>query len=95
MFEREIPFGHSISQAPVLVQFPNPSKSIWATMFLTRSAASTCPCGNKAYCETFAPTNNIAEEFLQVATQAPQPIQVAASIASSAACFEIGVALAS
>jgi hypothetical protein len=32
-----------------------------------------------AYWDTFAATNNIAEEFLQVATQAPQPIQVAAS----------------
>ena len=28
MFSREIPFGHSTSQAPVLVQFPNPSSSI-------------------------------------------------------------------
>ena len=28
MFSNEIPFGHSISHAPVLVQFPNPSSSI-------------------------------------------------------------------
>lgn len=28
MFSSEIPFGHSISQAPVLVQFPKPSSSI-------------------------------------------------------------------
>src|SRR5690606_706506 len=45
MFSREIPFGHSTSQAPVLVQFPNPSRSIWATIFFTRSVASTLPCG--------------------------------------------------
>ena len=30
---------------------------------------STFPCGNKAYCETLAPTNSIAEPFLQVATR--------------------------
>lgn len=29
IFSREIPFGHSTSQAPVLVQLPKPSKSIW------------------------------------------------------------------
>ncbi len=29
IFSSEIPFGHSISQAPVFVQFPKPSKSIW------------------------------------------------------------------
>ena len=45
--------------------------------------------------ETLAPTNSIADEFLHVATQAPQPIHVAASIALSAAVFEIRVALAS
>ena len=49
MFSNEIPFGHSTSHAPVLVQFPNPSSSIWRTMFNTRAVASTFPCGNKAY----------------------------------------------
>ena len=28
MFSKEIPLGHSTSQAPVLVQFPKPSSSI-------------------------------------------------------------------
>ena len=37
----------------------------------------------------------MAEAFLQVATQAPQPIQVAASKALSASCLSIGMALAS
>ena len=41
IFSREIPFGHSISQAPVLVQLPNPSRSICFTMFKTRVVAST------------------------------------------------------
>ena len=76
MFSSEIPFGHSTSQAPVLVQFPKPSASICLTIFKTRSVASTLPCGNNAYCETFAATNNMADEFLQVATQAPQQKQV-------------------
>ena len=38
---REIPFGHSASQAPVLVQAPNPSASIWATIFSTLVFRST------------------------------------------------------
>jgi hypothetical protein len=36
----------------------------------------------------------MAELFLQVATQAPQPIQVAASIVVSAACLEIRIEFA-
>ena len=95
MFSNEIPFGHSISHAPVFVQFPKPSSSIWRTMFKTRCVASTLPCGNKAYCDTLAPTNNIAEPFLQVATQAPQPIQAAASNALSASTLGTGIELAS
>ena len=43
IFSKEIPFGHSTSQAPVLVQLPKPSSSICCTMFNTRSVASTCP----------------------------------------------------
>src|SRR5688572_609424 len=95
MFSREIPLGHSTSQAPVLVQLPNPSSSICLTMLSTRCVASTLPCGNKAYCDTFAPTKSIAEPFLQLATQAPHPIHAAASKALSASCLGTGVALAS
>src|SRR5690606_13525631 len=40
-------------------------------------------------------TNNIADAFLQAATQAPQPIQVAASKASSAMRLGTGILLAS
>ena len=40
--------------------------------------------GNNARCDTFAETKSMAEEFLQAATQAPQPIQAAASMAISA-----------
>ena len=70
IFEMEISFGHSTSQAPVFVQLPKPASSIVFIIFRTLIFASVLPCGNKANCETFAETNNIAEEFLQVATQA-------------------------
>ena len=50
---------------------------------------------NSANCETLAATNSIAEEFLQVATQAPHPIQAAASKAKSAFILGIGNAFAS
>ena len=36
-------FGHSAWQAPVLVQLPNPSSSILATIALARRAPSTRP----------------------------------------------------
>src|SRR5688572_25678197 len=95
MFVTLIPFGHSASQALVLVQEPKPSASICATIFSARSLRSGLPCGNNANCETFALTNNIAEAFLQAATHAPQPIHCAASIASSATFLGIGISLAS
>ena len=43
IFVSLISLGHSASQAPVLVQLPNPSLSISATIFFTLSLASTCP----------------------------------------------------
>ena len=39
----EMHLGHSASQARVLVQLPNPSSSILATIDFTRRAASACP----------------------------------------------------
>ena len=82
--------GHSCSQAPVLVQLPNPSSSILATIDLARLAASTFPCGSRASWLTLAATKSMADPFLQVATQAPQPMHEAASMASSALYFGIG-----
>src|SRR5471032_150190 len=90
-----ISLGHSASQAPVFVQLPKPSSSIWATMACTRLQRSGCPCGNNAICEILADTNSIADAFLQAATQAPQPIHVAELKASSAITLGIGIALAS
>ena len=95
MFSCEISLGHSAEQAPVLVHAPKPSSSIVATMFCTLSFCSGSPCGNKANWETFAEVNNIAEEFLQAATQAPQPMHAAERKASSAFDFSITVVLAS
>ena len=91
----DIDLGHSASQAPVLVQLPKPSSSILATIALARAAFSILPCGKRASWLTLAATNNIAEPFLQAAAQAPQPIHDAASIASSATGFGMGIALAS
>ena len=48
IFCRLMSLGHSASQAYVLVQLPKPNSSILETIFRTRSAASTLPCGNKA-----------------------------------------------
>ena len=42
-----------------------------------------------------APVKSMAEAFGQAATQAPQPMQAAASMASSASGFGTGMALAS
>ena len=47
-------------------------------------AASGRPWGSNASELTLAATNSIAEPFLQVATQAPQPTQAAASMLFSA-----------
>jgi len=54
-------------------------------------AASGFPCGKSANWDTFAETNSIAEAFLQAATQAPQPMQEAESIALSALCLGIRI----
>ena len=95
MLVTDISFGHSASQAYVFEQFPNPSLSIWVTIFKALLLASTSPCGNKDKCETLAETNNIAEALGQAATQAPQPMQAAESKAVSAVSFSIGIAFAS
>ena len=91
----EIPCGHSISQALVSEQFPKPSPSICFTIETARLGASNFPCGKSARCVILAPTNKAALAFLHVATQAPHPIQAAASKAASAVSYEIGILFAS
>ena len=60
-----------------------------------RRYRSGCPCGRSPRCEIFAAVNNDAEAFGHAATHAPQPMHAAASIASSAFCFGIGMLFAS
>src|SRR6476469_7186282 len=86
----DISFGQAASHASVNVHEPNPSLSICAIIFTTRVFLSGSHCGNNAKCAIFAEVNNIAELFLQAATQAPQPIQAAAANAVSALSFSIG-----
>lgn len=93
--EVEISFGHSASHAPVFVQLPNSSSSTATIMLVTRCFRSGRPCGNSVSCEIFAETKREAEAFLHAATQAPQPMQAAASNASSASAFGTGVEFAS
>ena len=59
-------------------------------MFSTRCSRSALPCGNTARCDTFAETKSMAEAFLHAATQAPQPMHAAASMAVSASVFGNG-----
>src|SRR5690554_4041111 len=91
----EMFFGHSTSQAPVLVQLPKPSSSIFATIDLARREASTFPCGKGDSWRALADINSIADPFLQAFTHALQHMQAAASIAISALSRGIGIALAS
>ena len=77
------------------MQLPKPSLSICATIRRTRSVFSTCPWGKSARCDTLAAVNSIAEAFLHAATQAPQPMQAAASMARSASGRGTGRQLAS
>ena len=61
---------------------PNPSSSIISRMASTASRARAL--GQEGVLADLAATNSIAEAFGQAATQAPQPMQEAASMAFSA-----------
>src|SRR5699024_1795679 len=90
-----IPTGQTAAHSPMLVQPPKSSSSCWLTMLTTREARSGCPCGSMPRWVTFAAVNSMLDAFGQAATQAPQPIQVAASNARSASVFGTGLAWAS
>ena len=64
-------------------------------MYISLSVLLSGIRGSGVLYERWKYFSDIAEEFLQVAAQAPHPIQAAASIASSALSFAIGIALAS
>ncbi len=95
MLEIGISFGHTASHSPSFEQLPKPSASAWSIIATTRAPRSTCPWGRSARCEILALMNRCADAFLQAATQAPQPMQAAASMARSEMSFAIGMALPS
>ena len=64
-------------------------------MLRTRPYRSGCPWGRKPRWDTLADMKSIAEALGQAATQAPHPMQMAASMEMSASVFFMGVALAS
>jgi hypothetical protein len=95
MFWIEICFGHTASHSPWFEQSPNPSASICAIIASARRPRSGSPCGSQASWLILALTNSEADAFGHAATQAPQPMQVAASMALSAASFGTSTALPS
>ena len=91
-----ISFGHTASHSPMLVQLPNPSALILRAPCAARAHAA--PAGLAAAsprCEIFAPVNSAAEAFGHAATQAPQPMQAAASMARSASSLGTRIVLPS
>src|SRR5687767_28330 len=95
MFEIGISFGQTASHSPSLEQLPNPSESACSIILTTRRSRSTLPWGSSPRWETLALMKRWADAFLHAATQAPQPMQAAESIAASATSFGIGMALPS
>src|SRR5947208_13825117 len=90
-----IPLGQAASHSAWFEQEPKPSASIVSTMFTTRRYRSGCPWGSRLRCAILAAVNSEAEALGQAATQAPQPMQAAASMARSAAGLGTGIALPS
>src|ERR1700712_1341788 len=90
----EISFGHASWHSPWLVHEPKNS-SILSTMASVRRYRSAWPWGSRLRWASLAEVNSCAAELGQAATQAPQPMQAAASIAASATGLGIGIRLAS
>src|ERR1035438_10044504 len=90
-----ISFGQTASHRPILVQLPKSSPFACATMAMARSARSCRPCGNRPRWAILAPVNNAAAALGHMATQAPQPMQAAASMERSASSRRTTTALPS
>src|SRR5262245_21205986 len=95
MVSMRIPLGQAASHSAWLVHAPKPAASIAAIIRSARSDRSDWPWGRRPRCEIFAAVNSIAEALGQAATQAPQPMHAAASIARSAFSLGTGMALPS
>ena len=91
----EISFGHTAWHSPSFEHMPKPSASICSTMRTTRRPRSGWPWGSSVRWVILAEVKSAAEAFLHYATQAPQPMHCALSIASSTVSRAMGMALAS
>ena len=94
MKSREISLGQASKHSPWLVHEPKNS-SMTSTMDSVRLHRSAWPWGSRPRWPTLAEVKSWAAELGQAATQAPQPMQAAASKAWSAAALGTGVRLAS
>ena len=95
MFSIEIPFGQTASHSRKLEQLPKSSASIRSTIATARRSFSGAPWGRMLRWPTFALVKSWAAPFGHWATQAPQPMQLAASNASSAVGLGTGMMFAS
>ena len=86
--------GQASRHSPWLVQEPKNSSMV-STMASVRRQRSGWPWGSTLRCPSLAAVKSWAAELGQAATQAPQPMQAAASMAKSAASLGTGVSLAS
>ena len=84
MFEIGISFGQTASHSPSFEQLPKPSASIWSTIATTRGVALDLALRQQRRgARSSRSMKRCADAFLHAATQAPQPMQAAESIASS------------
>src|ERR1044072_2087767 len=90
MFSMEMRLGQAASHSPWRVQLPKYS-SMRSTMSAVRASRSAWPGGSRLRWATWAAVNSWAAPLGQAATQAPQPMQAAASEAAAATGLGTGV----
>ena len=96
MLAIEISFGQTASHSPSFEQLPNPSASCRSTIAIAQAFhAQVALRQQRAVRLTLAAVKEAANAFLQAATQSPQPIQAAESIACSTTCPEMSMAFPS
>ena len=96
MFETLISLGQAASHSPWLVQWPKPGLVHRSPPSCARAdSARAGPGAGERAARPWPTTKSMAEAFGQAATQAPQPMQAAASMARSAFSLGTGKALPS